>query len=51
VVEGPAALADGGESNIEDNAGRDFVRIDVGIVKRNAIGLEEGVDGRVGGTM
>jgi hypothetical protein len=25
--------------------------MDVGIVKRNATGLEEGVDGRVGGTM
>jgi len=51
VAEGPAALAGDGEGKTEDSAGRDFIRMDVGIVKRNATGLEEGVDGRVGGTM
>ena len=50
IAEGPAAVA-GGEGKIEEREGRDFIRLDVGIVKRNAIGLEEGVEGRVGGTM
>lgn len=48
-IEGPAW---GGGENTDESAGRDFIdRIDVGIVRRSATGFEEGVDGRVGGTM
>jgi hypothetical protein len=44
------ALVD--EAKTEDNAGRDFCReIISGMVRRKAMGLDEGVDGRVGGTM
>jgi hypothetical protein len=50
AVERPAAQADC-EGNTEESEGRDFIRIDAGIVRRNATGLEEGVEGRVGGTM
>jgi hypothetical protein len=37
--------------NTWDSAGRAFKRDCVGIVSRRAAGLEEGVDGRVGGTL
>lgn len=40
-----------GPGKTEDRAGRDFIRIEVGIVKRSAAGFEEGVDGLVGGTI
>lgn len=39
-----------GATNTCDKAGRDFDRIWVGIVKRRAAELDEGVWGRVGGT-
>ena len=39
-----------GPGNTEDKEGLDFIRIEVGIVRRSAAGLDEGVDGRVGGT-
>lgn len=39
-----------GPGKTEDRAGLDFIRIEVGIVRRNAAGFDEGVDGRVGGT-
>lgn len=51
VAEGPTALTGDGEGKMEESEGRDFIRIDVGIVKRSATGLDEGVDGRVGGTI
>lgn len=44
-------LAGEGPGKTEDRAGRDFIRIDVGIVRRNAAGFDDGVDGRVGGTI
>jgi hypothetical protein len=50
-IEGTAAPEGEGEGNTDESAGRDFIRIDVGIVRRSATGLVEGVDGRVGGTM
>jgi len=40
-----------GPGNTEAREGLDFTRIEVGMVRRNAAGLEEGVDGRVGGTV
>jgi hypothetical protein len=40
-----------GVGKMEDRAGRDFIRIEVGIVKRSAAGFDEGVDGLAGGTM
>lgn len=40
-----------GPGNTEAREGLDFTRSEVGIVRRNAAGLEEGVDGRVGGTV
>jgi hypothetical protein len=45
------AVAVTGVGKMEDRAGRDFIRIEVGIVKRNAAGFDEGVDGLAGGTM
>lgn len=49
-VEGPAILEGEGEGNTDESAGRDLTRIDEGMVRRSATGLEDGVDGRVGGT-
>lgn len=51
-VKGVLVAGDGGGgANTVDNAGRDFVRDAVGMVRRRAAGLDEGVDGRVGGTV
>lgn len=36
--------------NTAESAGRDFMRVAAGRVRRTAWGLEEGVDGLVGGT-
>ena len=48
--EGGAAVS--GEAKTPDIGGRAFNRDDeVGIVRRRAAGLEEGVEGRVGGTL
>lgn len=47
----PPALLGEGAGKTADSAGLNLVRIDVGIVRRNATGLEDGVEGRVGGTM
>lgn len=44
-------LAVEGPGKTEDRAGLDFIRMEVGIVSRNAAGFDEGVDGRVGGTV
>lgn len=49
VAEGPATLDGEGEGKTEDKAGRDFIRIEDGIVSRSAA-VEDGVDGLVGGT-
>lgn len=43
--------ADDGPWKTAERAGRDFDREAVGMVRRRAAGLEEGVDGRVGGTL
>jgi hypothetical protein len=40
-----------GPAKTPDNAGRVFRRVWVGIVRRSAAGLEEGVEGLVGGTL
>lgn len=37
--------------NTEDREGLDFTRNEVGIVRRKAAEFDEGVDGRVGGTI
>jgi len=47
VARGVAAV-DGGKT--DEIGGRAFRRDEVGIVRRSAAGLEDGVDGRVGGT-
>ena len=46
------ALGSGGAGNTDDMGVRDFRRVDeVGIVRRRAAGLADGVVGRVGGTL
>jgi hypothetical protein len=47
---GAKELAQEGPGNTEDKEGLDLIRMEVGIVRRNAAGFDEGVDGRVGGT-
>ena len=50
MAEAPAALDGEGAENTDDRAGRDFIRIEDGIVNSSAA-VEDGVDGLVGGTV
>lgn len=49
--DGAALAADEGPEKTEDNEGRDLFLESVGMVRRRAVGLEEGVVGLVGGTL
>lgn len=49
TAEALAALDDEGAGKTDDRVGRDFIRIEDGIVNRSAA-VEDGVDGLVGGT-
>lgn len=48
---GDGALSDGGAPNTAERAGRDLSRDWVGMVRRSAAGFDDGVEGRVGGTL
>ncbi len=50
VRKGDCALGDDERPNKAESAGRDLRRPMVGMVRRSAAVLEDGVEGRVGGT-
>ena len=49
--DGAAPAAEEGPEKTDDNEGRDLFRESVGMVRRRADGLEEGVVGLAGGTL
>lgn len=48
---GDCTLGEAGAAKTAERAGRDFKRDCVGMVSRRAAGLDEGVEGLVGGTL